>query len=375
VSITIARTDSSVVGRWWWTVDRWLLGAFTALIIIGLILVPAASPAVAERLGLDTFHFVKKQLIFLSMGIVAMLGISLMNPKTVRRLATVAFAGAVLMVIFTILFGAETNGARRWMSIAGFTVQPSEFMKPAFAVVTAWLFASQHKDDRFPGYRISIAVYLFTVCLLMLQPDFGMTVVVSCIWGAQFFMAGLSFAIIAGLGILAVGGAVGIYYTFPHVTSRIDRFLDPSTGDNFQIEKSLDAVRNGGWFGTGPGQGEIKLILPDAHTDFIFSVAAEELGLIVTLLIISVFVFIVVRGFMRIRQSDDIFVILAAGGLLVQFGIQSFIHMGSSIKLLPAKGMTLPFISYGGSSMLALCFACGMLLALTRKSATGGYSQ
>lgn len=369
----IARTDQSILGRWWWTVDRWLLGTVVLLVIFGLILIAAASPAVAERYGYSSFYFVKRHLIYLGPSLVFMFGISMLSLKNLRRLASLAFIGSLILVLLTILIGPEINGAQRWLYIAGYSLQPSEFLKPSFAIVTAWLFASKHKDDRFPGYKISIIFYFLIASLLMLQPDLGMTVVISGIWAAQFFMAGLPLSIILGLIILASVGMVWIYFSFPHVSSRIDRFLDPSSGDTYQIERSLDSFKSGGLFGTGPGQGEVKLILPDAHTDFIFSVSGEELGLIMTLLLVSLFAFVIIRGFIRIRHCEDVFIILATGGLLVQFGSQALIHMGSSLKLLPAKGMTLPFVSYGGSSLLALGFTFGMILALTRRHQnTGG---
>ncbi len=367
----IARTDHSIIGRWWWTVDRWMLGAICLLIAFGGLLVAAASPAVAERIGAPSFHFLQKHLFFLIPSLALMFGISLLNPRDIRRLASLCMLGGLILLVLTLLIGVERNGAQRWISIFGFSIQPSEFIKPTFAVAAAWLFAGQHKDDQFPGYMISCALCALIVVLLMMQPDLGMTVVISLVWAAQFFMAGLPLSIVAVISVVGIVGMVWIYLTFPHVTSRIDRFFDPSIGDNYQVERSIDAFESGGLLGVGPGQGEVKLILPDAHADFIFAVAGEELGLILTLVLVGVFGFIVVRGMLRVKESDNLFIILAVAGILTQFGGQAFIHMGSSVNILPAKGMTLPFVSYGGSSLLALGFGMGIVLGLTRKNLGG----
>jgi len=365
--IKIDRTDKSIIGRWWWTVDRWVLLAFFILIAFGIVLVTAASPSVATRIGLSDFHFVYRHLIFLIPSIGLLLIISLFNKKMLWRFASLMFLGSTFLMLVVLLFGAEIKGASRWIHLFGFSLQPSEFAKPAFAVVSAWVLARQQNEEHFPGLRISAALYGVTVGLLLMQPDFGMTFVISAIWGVQVFLSGLPMLLITALGGLAVIGIFVIYLTMPHVASRIDRFLDPASGDNYQVQKSLDAFAEGGLFGTGPGHGSVKLHLPDAHADFIFAVAGEELGLFATLILIGIFAFIIIRSTQKIVNSNDMFVILATGGLLTQFALQTLIHMGSSLQLLPAKGMTLPFISYGGSSLLSLGIACGMLLSLTRK--------
>ena len=362
----IARTDTSRLGHWWWTVDRWLLGAIFLLIAVGLLLITAASPAIADRLHLPPFYFVLRHVFYLVPTIGIMLGVSMLSTRGIRRLATLVFIAVLGMLILVPVIGQQLNGARRWISLGGFSLQPSEFIKPTFAVVAAWLFAYQHKDYQFPGYLLSCGFCAFIIMLLLLQPDLGMTVVVTLVWAAQFFMAGLPLSVVAVLFVVFVASLFGIYLTFPHVTSRIDRFLDPSSGDNYQVQRSVQAFQNGGLFGTGPGQGEIKQVLPDAHADFIFAVSGEELGLILTIGLVALYGFIILRGITRVRHSDDLFVMLAASGLLVQFGGQALIHMGSSLQLLPAKGMTLPFVSYGGSSLLALGLGMGMILGLTR---------
>lgn len=364
----IARTDTSLLGRWWWSVDRWLLGALALLIVFGMTLIAAASPAIAERLHLPPFYFVLRHVFYLVPTLGLILGLSMMSLTTIRRTASVIFLAALVMLVLVPMIGSELNGARRWISLGGFSLQPSEFIKPTFAVVAAWLFSSQHRDHGFPGYVVSCILYALIVGLLLLQPDLGMTVVVSLVWAAQFFMAGLPLSIVAILFVFFVSGLFFIYLTFPHVTSRIDRFLDPQKGDTYQVDRALEAFQNGGVFGTGPGQGEIKRVLPDAHADFIFAVSGEEFGLILTVVLVLIYGFIIWRGMQRVRQCDNLFVMLAVSGLLVQFGGQALIHMGSSLRLLPAKGMTLPFVSYGGSSLLALGMGLGMILGLTRQN-------
>lgn len=365
--ITFARTDSSLLGRWWWTVDRWTLAALAVLMCFGVVLVQAASPAVAERIGLDNFHFVQRHLMLLMPSTVLMVAISLLSPRGVRRAAVLVFLAALVLVALTPVIGAEIKGARRWIHMPGASIQPSEFLKPAFAVVAAWLFTMQKTTDGFPGGAVSVALYLLVVTLLMMQPDLGMTFVISAVWFGQFFLAGLPIVLVGILAVAGMLGLVGAYFMFPHVTSRIDRFLDPGTGDNYQVARSMEAFMNGGVFGTGPGQGTVKMSLPDAHADFIFSVAGEEFGLLWCLALVALFAFVVLRGFRQAMRDDSLFVLLAVSGLLMQFGLQAMINMGSALHLMPTKGMTLPFISYGGSSMLALGFGMGMVLALTRR--------
>lgn len=370
--IQIARTDRSLLGRWWWTVDRWSLAAFFILSLFGVFLVTAASPPVAERIGLGPFHFVYRHLLFLVPALTALVTVSMLSRKSVWRLATIMLAGASFLTLCTVFFGAEIKGATRWLHLFGFSLQPSEFIKPAFAVTSAWLLTRRHHEDGFPGFRLSAALFALMIFLLMLQPDLGMSFVMATIWGVQIFLAGLPLVLVIALGCAGIAGIAGAYMFFPHVSSRIDRFLDPSTGDTYQVEKSLEAFGKGGLFGTGPAAGNVKLTLPDAHADFIFAVAGEELGLIAALLIVGVFVFILLRSVGRVLASNDLFVITAVGGIATQLAVQSLIHMGSSLQLLPAKGMTLPFISYGGSSLLSLGIGCGMLLALTRRGRNGG---
>ena len=360
--------------NWARTLDRGLLWAILALIICGIILTFSASPSVADRVlhTKDSFHFVKKQLFFLAPSIVFMLWISMLSPKHIRRVSIVVFLIFLVLLFCTLIFGAEVKGATRWLSFKFFSIQPSEFIKPAFAVVCAWIFASGRLVKGFHGIPIAGAIYGLVITLLMLQPDFGMTFTVSAIWGAQLFLAGISFWWIAILSGLAVCGVTAAYTFVPHVHSRIERFLFPDSGDSFQVDTSLQAFHNAGWFGLGPGEGIIKNKLPDAHTDFILAVAAEEYGFLMCLAIVVLFGFILCRGFYIMSKEKNLFNMLAVAGLLTQFGVQAFINMASTLHLVPTKGMTLPFISYGGSSLLSLALGFGIILSLTRRHPTQG---
>lgn len=369
----LQRTDTSLFGRWWWTVDRWTLAAIAILLACGGVMTLAASPAVAERIDVGSFHFVKRQAVFLSLAALTIIGVSLMSPKGIRRLAILTTLGALVLMLMTLVFGAEIKGASRWLSIAGLSLQPSEFVKPGIAVVAAWLFARQRMDERFPGIQLSIAVYLVTVAILLMQPDVGMTIVVSVVWGTQFFVAGLPLVFVALIALTFVGAGVGAYFTFDHVQLRVDRFFGPDSEIGYQAARAIEAFQHGGILGRGPGEGRVKEVLPDAHADFIFAVTGEEFGLLACLVIVGLFAFVVLRGFARVMKRDDLFVLLAVAGLLSQFAVQALINMASSVSLIPPKGMTLPFISYGGSSTLALAIGMGMVLALTReRPETGG---
>ncbi len=370
-----SRTDKSLLGRWWWTVDRGMLALLAVIITFGVVLVATASPPVAMRIGLGQYHFLMRHLIVLVPSILVMLGFSLLDLKQIWRLAIILLIGSIFALIYVLGFGMEIKGAQRWIHLPGFSLQPSEFAKPAFLVVAAWFIAKQKDKPEFPGTKVAAGIYGVLVSLLILQPDMGMTFVVTASFMAIIFLAGLPLRIIAFLVVVATGAVVLAYFSLSHVQSRVDRFLNPESGDTFQIEKSLEAFRSGGVFGTGPGQGQVKLGIPDAHADFIFSVAGEELGLFFVVILIALYAYVIVRGFNRIIDSNNMFVILGTGGLLSMFGLQALIHMGSALHLLPTKGMTLPFISYGGSSLLSMSIAMGMVLALTRRQANSGISQ
>lgn len=373
----VGRDDTSLLGRWWWSVDRLQLFALAVIIIIGAMLITAASPAVAQDLGIDTYHFVKRHLTFLPLAILVMLFLSLLNPKGIRRFSVLLYLGALAGVVLTLLIGTEIKGATRWLSLPGVSVQPSEFLKPAFAVISAWMFAyrplSQNNCQDFgqfmrqmDGIKLSFGLLMLTICPLLMQPDLGMSLVICAIWGIQLFLTGLPLLWVAVLSGFFASGLVLAYLFLPHVTDRINRFLYPETTDNYQIEKAMEAFNNGGLLGVGPGQGTIKNLIPDAHADFVFAVAGEEFGVIACLIIVTLFGFIVIRGLARSMQQKSLFIMLAGAGLMSQFGFQAIINMASTLRLMPTKGMTLPFLSYGGSSMVALGIGMGMMLALTR---------
>jgi len=365
---TITRTDISTVGRWWWTVDKWMLTATVLLVAIGILLNLAAGPPAAGRIGADAFHFVRKQMAFLPLALMVMFGISLLAPIQIRRFAVIGFGISLVLTLATLVLGADINGAKRWLSIGSISLgQPSEFLKPFFAVVSAWMFAEHKLREDFPGNIIAMGLLLCVMALLLSQPDIGMTLVVSAVWSAQFFIAGLPIFYVILIIVVGLAAVVGAYFVFPHVASRVDRFLDPSVGDTYQVTQAMRAFQQGGLFGRGPGEGRVKESLPDAHTDFIFAVAGEEFGVLLCLVIVALFAFLVLRALSKMAREENLFVLLAVGGLAVQFGLQAMINMASSLHMMPTKGMTLPFISYGGSSLVALGVGMGMLLALTRR--------
>jgi cell division protein FtsW len=363
----VSRAQRTPVGEWWWTVDRYTLMAIGGLLIVGVVLSLAASPPVAARLGLDPFYFVNRHIMFLLPSIAVMLAMSFLNGQQIRRISIIVFIISLVMVAATPHFGAEIKGARRWLVIAGINIQPSEFLKPAFIVIVAWLFGESSRRPEMPANSIALALLGLVVALLVLQPDFGQTMLILLVWGALFFMAGMRMVWVFGLAMSAAVGLTGAYFTVPHVARRIQRFLDPGSGDTFNIDIATESFMRGGWFGRGPGEGTVKRLLPESHTDFVYSVAAEEFGVALCLVIAALFAFIVIRALVRALRNDDPFTRFAAAGLAILLGLQSAINMSVNLHLIPAKGMTLPFISYGGSSMLAVAYGTGMLLALTRE--------
>ena len=360
------RSDRSAVAEWWWTIDRWFLAAFIALIGFGVVLSFAASPAVAERIGLDTYHFVERHALFLLPALAVMIGVSFLDPRQIRRLALVVLLISVALMVMALFFGVEVKGSRRWVRLAGLSLQPSEFMKPAFVILCAWLFAEAKRRPEIPGSLIAMILFGAMAALLVAQPDLGQTVLLAGTWGAMFFIAGLSWLWILVLGGVAASGMVGAYFAFPHVAARINRFLT-GEGDTFQVDTGREAIIRGGWFGQGPGEGTVKRILPDSHTDFVFSVLAEEFGIVLCGVLVSIFAFIVIRALMQAMRDHDPFQRFAVSGLAILIGFQSTINIAVNLQLMPAKGMTLPFVSYGGSSMIAVALTAGMLLALTRR--------
>jgi cell division protein FtsW len=364
-----SRADTSLFGRWWWSVDRWTLGAVGMLIGFGYIMMLAASPAVAERIGSSRDIFILKQVFFLAAAGACVVAVSLLSPRSIRRLAIIGCIIALALTAATMLVGVEIKGARRWISLPGLSVQPSEFLKPCFAVVAAWLISEGRRTPRFPGRILAIGIFLVIALLLKSQPDVGMLAVITAVFFAQLYVAGLN-VVMVGIGMLAFGGAgVAAYMFFPHVQKRVENFLHPGNGisADYQPHTALEAFGNGGLLGRGPGEGRVKDVLPDAHADFVFAVAGEEFGMLVCLIIVGVFAFIVLRGMLRLLKEHDMFIVLSCTGLVTGLGLQAFINMASSLQLIPTKGMTLPLISYGGSSALAVALGMGMLLALTRR--------
>lgn len=367
MKLSMDRRNSSALGRWWMTVDRPAFFAMMALISIGIFLIAAGSPPVARRIGYSDFYFVKWHQIYLAMSVVVMIVFSMLDTQQVRRVAVIGFAVMLVLLVLLPFVGFENKGSVRWMRFLGIGFQPSEFMKPCLAVVLGWVFAARFEANNFPSYRLAIGLYALVALLLVIQPDFGMTLTVTAMFGVQFFLAGMPFLWVFGMLVLAIVGIWAAYSILPHVAERINMFLDPSSGDNYQVAKSLQAFKHGGFFGRGPGEGVVKQFIPDAHTDFIFSVAGEEFGMVACMLIVLLFAYIVVRGFLRLGREQDMFATIAVAGLLTQFGVQALVNMGVAVNLLPAKGMTLPFISYGGSSLLAMGGGMGMMLALTKR--------
>jgi cell division protein FtsW len=362
----VSRLERTPFAAWWFTIDRMLLAALLALMLGGIVLSLAASPPVASRLGLEPFYFVSRHVFYLIPALAVLLATSFLPPRHIRRLALIVFVLSLLLIAATLQFGTEVKGARRWIVLAGINIQPSEFLKPAFVILIAWLFGESARRPEMPANTFALGLLLVAVTGLVLQPDFGQTMLVALVWSALFFLAGMRVVWVAGLGGAAAVGLAAAYTLIPHVAKRIERFRDPSSGDTFNIDQALESFQRGGWFGRGPGEGTVKRILPESHTDFVFAVAAEEFGIMLCLLLVAVFSFIVVRGLRHAMRSEDPFARFGAAGLAILFGLQSAINMAVNLHLMPAKGMTLPFISYGGSSMISLAYGMGMLLALTR---------
>lgn len=360
-----ARTDRGLLATWWWTLDRFLLAGFFVLALVGFILVLASSPPVARRLDLPETQFVLKHGLFLLPALLLLIGTSLLAPRGVLRLATAMFGIFGVLLALTPLFGPEIKGATRWLPLGGVLVQPSEFVKPALAVLTGYVLA-RHEGLR--GLPQALGLALPVLALLVAQPDLGMSALVVATLAIQLFIAGLPWLVMIVIVALAAGGSLAAYSVFDHVRARVDAFLDPELTP-YQVEAALRAIGNGGLFGVGPGQGVVKYHLPEAHADFVFATLAEEFGIVACLLLLVLFLVLVLRGLARLHASDDRFVVYAGSGLLAQFALQALVNMGVNLALLPTKGMTLPFLSYGGSSLLALAIGAGMLLALTRRGA------
>jgi cell division protein FtsW len=363
----LGRSDRGLLAQWWFTVDRGLMFAVLLLMASGVLVSMAASPPVADRIGVDTFHFIKGQLFYLCFAVPVLVALSFFPPRLARRAGLAVFFGALGLMVLALFFGPEIKGAHRWIDIGPVTLQPSEFAKPAFVVVVAWFLAEHTRRPEMPGHAIAFLMAGLFLGLLVMQPDFGQTALVILTFGAMLLIYGIPWIMVLGLTALAAAGLFAAYEFVPHVQSRIDRFMSPDKGDTFQVDTAMQAFSNGGLMGAGPGGGDAKLVLPDAHTDFTFAVVGEEFGLIACLLLMALFAFVVLKILMRARSEPDPFAALALSGLAMIFGFQAVINMGVNTALLPAKGMTLPFISYGGSSLLGMAFGMGLVLALGRR--------
>ncbi len=360
------RTDRSLVGVWWWTVDKWMLTSVLLLMTLGIILVMAASPAVANLINLSSQHFILRQIAYLVPALGILISASMLELRPIRALSLIGLVVMVGLMVVATLVGSEIKGATRWVSLAGFTIQPSEFAKPLFAIVSAWLLTLWREGQDFPGWAYASGLAALIVGILVSQPDVGMTALILLTWGFQMFLAGMPMLFVLAAAALAPA-AFGLAYLYlPHVEQRVDRFF---AGGSWQVERAMESFAQGGFFGVGPGDGIVKLNLPDAHSDFIFAVAAEEYGALACLLLLGLYGFIIMRGFARALSGEGLFCLIATAGLIMQFGVQASIHMASSLNLIPTKGMTLPFISYGGSSLLASALTMGLILAITRKRA------
>lgn len=365
--ISVARTDRSYLGQWWLTVDRWSMAGIFGLMAFGLILIMAASPSQAHRWNVGDFHFVMRQLSFAGVGVVLMVSVSMLRVNMVGALAWFGFAVAFAAMLIVPFVGPEIKGAQRWLRFAGMSVQPSEFAKLFFAVAVAWLLAAAPQKILRYGLPASALLFALLALCLAMQRDFGTIFMIAIVWGALLFLAGTSLWILGGLGGLAVIGGLAVYQFQHHVRLRVDQFLFDTGGDRWQIDRALESFRAGGLVGRGPGEGVVKARLPDAHTDFIFAVAGEEFGLIACALLLGTFVLLAYRGFERVNRSRNLFIFLSASGLLLMLLTQCLINVAVNLELMPTKGTTLPFVSYGGSSLLACSIGAGMLLALTRR--------
>ena len=368
-SPAFSRNDQSPIAKWFWTVDRGLLAAALTLMGLGVALSFASSPAAinADQSISDPFHYSWRMLVWASMGLVLMLTSSLLSPRGVRRIAVLALLGAIVTMMALPFIGDEVKGAARWINLGPFSLQPSEFAKPGLIVFAAWMFAEAQKGQGVPGVSIAFGFWALTVGLLLIQPDIGQTLLVTTTFMAVFFMAGVPLKWVAVLAAAGMAGLVSLYFAFGHMRDRLSRFLSPENTDTHQIDRASEAIRAGGLVGRGVGEGVMKKHVPDLHTDFIYSVGAEEFGLILSLAMIGLYAFIVVRGMKRAMKLNDAYEQTAAAGLFMLIGLQACINIAVNLNLIPTKGMTLPFISYGGSSMLAMGLTMGLALALTRR--------
>ncbi len=368
----LVQSGEAILPRWWRTVDRVTIACIFALFLVGLLLGFAASPPLAARNGHDPFHYVNRQAFFGIMALIAMIFTSMLSPTQVRRLGVLGFFGAFAALALLPVFGTDFGqGATRWYSLGFASLQPAEFLKPVFVIFTAWMIAASQEINGPPGKTLSLIVMMIIVGFLVTQPDYGQGALILFAWSVIYFVAGAPMLVLGLVFVLVAMGGVFAYSSSEHVARRIDGFLSAEVDPNTQLAYAANAIREGGFFGAGLGEGAVKWTLPDAHTDFIIAVAAEEYGLVLVLAIIALFATIALRGFFRLMRERDPFIRLAGAGIASLFALQSIINMGVAVRLLPAKGMTLPFVSYGGSSLIATGIAVGMLLSFTRTRPQG----
>jgi cell division protein FtsW len=359
--------SNNFIKKWWRSIDQRIIIALSILFAFSLMLVTTSGPAVANRIGLEENYFSSRQAFYLTAASFLIIFFSILDKKWLKRIAIAGFIGSVILLIALRFFGYEVKGAIRWINLFGFSMQPSEFTKPFFAVVSGWILSLKFEDHSFPSFSICCILYAVVASLLIIQPDFGMLVMITAVLGVQFFISGMPLIWIFLVLLLGSFGVMGAYLYLPHVTKRINNFLDPDSTENYQVSKSIAAFEHGGLYGKGPCEGAVKQILPDSHTDFIFAVAGEEFGAIICFFVIMIFAYIVIRSLIRVLNEEDKFVQIASIGIISQFGLQSIINIGVTLNLLPTKGMTLPFISYGGCSTFAVAIAVGILLGFTKE--------
>lgn len=369
----LSRLDESPMARWWWSVDHASLGILAALMTIGVVLLFAAGPGAASRLGIDdSFHFPMRQLYFLAPAAAVIFLASALTPLQARRLGAVLFAGSLIALLAALLFAPEINGSKRWFPLGPLSFQPSEVLKPGFVIVVAWMLAEGARNPRFPGAAIAFGLFAVCVSLLALQPDYGQAGLLTMVFMGMYFVSGGGLALLSVAAAAAAGLFTAGYFLSPHLAARIDGFLNPAAGENYQIDKALEAIANGGVIGRAQSAAPVKFSLPDAHADFIFAVAAEEYGMLFCAVIIALFAAFVVRAFVKAGALKGVFAQTAVCGLSALIGFQCLINIGVNLRALPAKGMTLPFISYGGSSLIAAGLTVGLILALTRRQSLAG---
>ncbi|MEO0412366.1 MAG: FtsW/RodA/SpoVE family cell cycle protein [Pseudomonadota bacterium] len=363
----IARTDQSLIARWWWTVDKITLGSIFLLVGMGLFIVSSASLPEATRNGLEPFYYFKRHLVFAAAGLSILIGLSIVPPEKLGKVGLWGFGVSLALVLATLAFGATHNGAKRWLSIAGLSLQPSEFLKPFFIIAAAYVLGQRFSRPTMRVLQLSILIFLATITPLILQPDISQALMLSLVWMALILLAGYSIWFFVALGVSALGGLVSAYFVFPHVAARIDAFLTPSFDPYSQVGISIRAFMNGGIFGRGMSEGQLKTALADSYADFVFAAVGEELGFFISVFLVLLFAVILLRGMARMLHEDNAFNFLAASGLLMMFGLQALLNMMVSLGMMPATGVTLPFVSYGGSALIGMAIVMGFVLAFTRR--------